>query len=307
MENNIIYDVIVVGGGPAAISSAIYSARKGLVVGLIADSIGGQVITTNAIENIIGTSSTTGYEFTTQLEKHFKEYNIPFYQGHLLKEIEIDGDIKILKTDDKIFKSKSVIIATGAKHKKLNVLGEEEYANKGVHYCATCDGAFYRNLDVMVVGGGNSGVEAALDLANITKSVTIVEYNEVLNADKILQEKIYSNPKIKVITNTKVKEIKGEMFVTNVDLEKRHNEELTNIKVDGVFVEIGLIPNTEFLKDLLKLNSFGEIEINHKNETSIKGIFSAGDCTNVPYKQIVIAIGEGAKAALSAFAYVINL
>lgn len=306
MSNNVLYDVIVIGAGPAAMSAAIYSVRKGLTTGIIADTIGGQVLTTNGIENIIGTVSTTGPEFANSLEKHAREYEIPFYKGHLVEKI-IDGNVKILVTDDKKeFKTKTVIIATGAKHRELNIKGEQEFKGKGVHYCSTCDGPFYRNLDVIVVGGGNSGIEAAIDLSNIAKSVTVVEFMKELKADRVLQEKAQSNEKITIKTNTAMEEIKGDKFVTNILVKNRETETLETIKTDGVFVEIGLKANTDNFKDLIKVNNIGEIEIDEKNRTNVSGIFACGDCTTVPYKQIIIALGEGAKASLSAFNYIIN-
>ncbi|MDK9580530.1 FAD-dependent oxidoreductase [Sneathia sanguinegens] len=306
MRSDLVYDVIVIGAGPAAISSAIYAKRKGMKIGIVAENVGGQVLTTNGIENIIGTVSTTGPEFATSLEKHAKEYEIPFYQGHLVSKI-IDGNKKLVVTDNGVeFKTKSIIIATGAKHRELNVKGEKEFKGKGVHYCSTCDGPFYRNLDVIVAGGGNSGVEAALDLANIAKSVTIIEYLPELKADVVLQEKANSNSKIKIKVNTAIDEIKGDKFVTEVLCKERTTQEVENLKIDGVFVEIGLRANTDNFKDIVKTNKIGEIEIDEYNRTSCKGIFAAGDCTTVPYKQIIIALGEGAKAALSAFNYIIN-
>ncbi len=305
---NEIYDVVVVGGGPSAISSAIYTARKGLKVTLIADSIGGQVITTNSIENIIGIPKTTGYDFTTNLEKHLSEYDINVVKGKLVNEIQIKDCCKwLITTDGNKYRTKSIILATGAKHKKLNIKGEEEFSAKGVHYCATCDGPFYRNLDVVVVGGGNSGVEAAIDLSNIAKSVTLIEYAPNLKADTLLQEKIIENPKIKIIVNAKLEEIKGEQFVTNLDYIDRKTDELNNVKTDGVFVEIGLLPNTKDFENVVELNKTGEIKIDNLNKTNIDGIFAAGDCTDVAYKQIIIALGEGAKAGLSAFDYIMKL
>ena len=302
-----MYDVVVVGAGPASVSSAIYSARKGLKVAMIGDVIGGQVLTTNGIENIIGIPSTTGYDFSNSLEIHAKENEIAFHRGHKVVEIIDNKDYKIVKTDDDlIIKTKTVIIGTGAKHRELNVVGEKEFVGKGVHYCSTCDGPFYRNLDVSIIGGGNSGVEAALDMSNIAKSVNLIEFLPELKADKILQEKVYSNSKIKVITNAQVKEIKGSQFVTSLEYINRETKEIIDLKTDGVFVEIGLLPNTDIFKGLLDMNKLGEIKINELNETSVEGIFAAGDCTSVAYKQIIISMGEGAKAGLSAFNYIIT-
>ncbi|WP_068267954.1 FAD-dependent oxidoreductase [Caviibacter abscessus] len=307
MDNKTYYDVIVIGAGPAAMSAAIYSIRKGLVTGIIGDIIGGQVTTTNEIENIIGIPKTTGSDFSLSLEKHAKEYEIPFYKGHIVKEIKVDVKDKIVISDDNIsFRTKTVIIATGAKHRELNVEGEKEYIGKGVHYCSTCDGPFYRNLNVVVVGGGNSGVEAALDLSNIAKSVILMEFMPSLKADKVLQEKLYENNKITVMPNTKIEKISGTQFVTNLEFVDRETNETKIIDTDGIFVEIGLIANTDPFKNLVDVNKAGEIIIDNSNMTNVPGIFAAGDCTTVLHKQIIISMGEGAKAALSAFNYILN-
>lgn len=307
MPNDIIYDTIVIGAGPAAMSSAIYAIRKGLKTGIIAETVGGQVLTTNDIENIIGTVKTTGPDFAHSLEKHAKEYEIPFYKGHLVEKIIDEKEYKILITNDKKeFKTKTVIIATGAKHRELNIEGEKEYTGKGVHYCSTCDGPFYRNLDVLVVGGGNSGVEAALDMVNIAKSVVLMEFMPTLKADNVLQDKLYSNEKIKVITNAQTKKVSGEQFVKQVSYIDRETNEEHTLNVDGMFIEIGLSANTTAFKDVVETNKIGEIVIDEKNMTNVAGIFAAGDCTTVMHKQIIIAMGEGAKAALSAFNYILN-
>lgn len=307
MDDKVYYDVIVIGAGPAAMSAAIYSIRKGLTTGIIGDIIGGQVTTTNEIENIIGIPKTTGSDFSLSLEKHAKEYEIPFHKGHIVKEIKVDGKDKIVVSDDNInFKTKTVIIATGAKHRELNVEGEKEYTGRGVHYCSTCDGPFYKNLDVVVVGGGNSGVEAALDLSNIAKSVVLMEFMPTLKADEVLQKKLYENNKIKVITNSKISKIIGSQFVTEMEYINRSTNENKKVKTDGVFIEIGLIANTDPFKNLVNLSKSGEIIIDNANMTNIEGIFAAGDCTTVLHKQIIVSMGEGAKAALSAFNYILN-
>lgn len=304
MDTNVVYDIIVIGAGPAAISASIYGIRKGLKVGFIGEIIGGQVLTTADIENIIGITKTNGPDFAKSLEMHAREYEIPFYSGHLVKEV-INSDIKTVITDDDMkFKTKSIIIATGARHRKLNVEGEEEFAGRGVHYCSTCDGPFYRNLDVVIVGGGNSGVEAAIDLRNIAKSVTLIEFDDKLKADLVLQEKLEG---INVLTSSMIKKISGSQFVTNIDYIDRKTNEIKNIKTDGVFVEIGLEPNTEIFKDLVSLDKYGQIIVDKDNKTNVEGIFAAGDCTDVSFKQIIISMGEAAKAALSAFNYVIKL
>ena len=308
IDENKLYDVTVVGSGPAAVSAAIYAARKGLNVAMVGVKIGGQVLDTNEIENIIGTVLTTGAKFAETLEKHLKEHEIAFKEGHLVKEIKEDGKDKILVTDDgKSYKTKTVIVATGAKPRSLNIPGEAEYIGKGVHYCSTCDGPFYKGLDVAVIGGGNSGVEAALDLSGIAKSVTLIEFMPELKADKVLQEKLAEQPNVKTILNSATVKVNGNEFVESIVYKSRETDEEKTLNVEGMFVEIGLSPRSEVVKDLVETNKIGEIVINpENNSTSVAGIFAAGDVTNIRQKQIIIAMGEGAKAALGAFEYLIT-
>ena len=308
IDENKLYDVTVVGSGPAAVSAAIYAARKGLNVAMVGVKIGGQVLDTNEIENIIGTVLTTGAKFAETLEKHLKEHEIAFNEGHLVKEIKEDGKDKILVTDDgKSYKTKTVIVATGAKPRSLNIPGEAEYVGKGVHYCSTCDGPFYKGLDVAVIGGGNSGVEAALDLSGIAKSVTLIEFMPELKADKVLQEKLAEQPNVKTILNSATVKVNGNEFVESIVYKSRETDEEKTLNVEGMFVEIGLSPRSEVVKDLVETNKIGEIVINpENNSTSVAGIFAAGDVTNIRQKQIIIAMGEGAKAALGAFEYLIT-
>ena len=308
IDENKLYDVTVVGSGPAAVSAAIYSARKGLNVAMVGVKIGGQVLDTNEIENIIGTVLTTGAKFAETLEKHLKEHEIAFKEGHLVKEIKEDRKDKILITDDgKSYKTKTVIVATGAKPRSLNIPGEAEYVGKGVHYCSTCDGPFYKGLDVAVIGGGNSGVEAALDLSGIAKSVTLIEFMPELKADKVLQEKLAEQPNVKTILNSATVKVNGNEFVESIVYKSRETDEEKTLNVEGMFVEIGLSPRSEVVKDLVETNKIGEIVINpENNSTSVAGIFAAGDVTNIRQKQIIIAMGEGAKAALGAFEYLIT-
>ena len=308
IDENKLYDVTVVGSGPAAVSAAIYAARKGLNVAMVGVKIGGQVLDTNEIENIIGTVLTTGAKFAETLEKHLKEHEIAFKEGHLVKEIKEDGKDKILVTDDgKSYKTKTVIVATGAKPRSLNIPGEAEYVGKGVHYCSTCDGPFYKGLDVAVIGGGNSGVEAAIDLSGIAKSVTLIEFMPELKADKVLQEKLAEQPNVKTILNSATVKVNGNEFVESIVYKSRETDEEKTLNVEGMFVEIGLSPRSEVVKDLVETNKIGEIVINpENNSTSVAGIFAAGDVTNIRQKQIIIAMGEGAKAALGAFEYLIT-
>ncbi len=307
IDEDKLYDVIVVGSGPAAVSAAIYAVRKGLSTAMIGVKVGGQVLDTNEIVNIIGTPKTTGSKYAETLEEHLKEYEIAFKDGHLVKEIKEDGKDKSIITDDgKIYKSKTVIVATGAKHRNLNIPGEREYAGKGVHFCSTCDGPFYKGLDVAVIGGGNSGVEAALDMSGIATNVTLIEFMPELKADQVLQDKIAERGNITILKNTATKEVRGTEFVEELVVTDRETNEEKILKIDGMFIEIGLSANSSVVKGLVETNAIGEIVIDANNMTSIKGIFAAGDVTTIRQKQIVIAVGEGAKAALSAFDYLIK-
>lgn len=307
LDVNIKYDITVIGAGPAAVSAAIYGARKGLKVAMIGDLVGGQLINTNDIENIIGTPLTNGFDFSQSLEKHLNEYEIAFYKGHKVKKVIKESKDSVLILDDELeVKSKTVIVATGAIWKKLGIDGEDKYAGKGVHYCATCDGPFYRNKDVVIIGGGNSGVEAAIDLSNIAKNITLVEYSSTINADEVLRNKLNGLENVKVLTSSAAQSITGNLFAEGLKILNRDSNVVEEIKTDGIFVEIGTVANTSFVSDILDINSNHEIKINSVNKTSVEGIFAAGDCTDTKYKQVIIAMGEGAKAALSAYEYLIK-
>lgn len=307
LDVNIKYDIAVIGAGPAAVSAAIYGARKGLKVAMIGDLVGGQLINTNDIENIIGTPLTNGFDFSQSLEKHLNEYEIAFYKGHKVKKVLKDSKDNILILDDELeVKSKTVIVATGAIWKKLGIEGEDKYAGKGVHYCATCDGPFYRNKDVVIIGGGNSGVEAAIDLSNIAKTITLVEYSSTINADEVLKNKLSSLENVKILTSSAAQSVTGNLFAEGLKILNRDSNVVEEIKTDGIFVEIGTVANTSFVSDVLDINTNSEIKIDSVNKTSVEGIFAAGDCTDVRYKQVIIAMGEGAKAALSAYEYLIK-
>ncbi len=307
LDVNIKYDIAVIGAGPAAVSAAIYGARKGLKVAMIGDLVGGQLINTNDIENIIGTPLTNGFDFSQSLEKHLNEYEIAFYKGHKVKKVLKDSKDNILILDDELeVKSKTVIVATGAIWKKLGIEGEDKYAGKGVHYCATCDGPFYRNKDVVIIGGGNSGVEAAIDLSNIAKTITLVEYSATINADEVLKNKLSSLENVKILTSSAAQSVTGNLFAEGLKILNRDSNVIEEIKTDGIFVEIGTVANTSFVSDILDINTNSEIKIDSVNKTSVEGIFAAGDCTDVRYKQVIIAMGEGAKAALSAYEYLIK-
>ena len=307
LDVNIKYDIAVIGAGPAAVSAAIYGARKGLKVAMIGDLVGGQLINTNDIENIIGTPLTNGFDFSQSLEKHLNEYEIAFYKGHKVKKVLKDSKDNILILDDELeVKSKTVIVATGAIWKKLGIEGEDKYAGKGVHYCATCDGPFYRNKDVVIIGGGNSGVEAAIDLSNIAKTITLVEYSSTINADEVLKNKLSSLENVKILTSSAAQSVTGNLFAEGLKILNRDSNVIEEIKTDGIFVEIGTVANTSFVSDILDINTNSEIKIDSVNKTSVEGIFAAGDCSDVRYKQVIIAMGEGAKAALSSYEYLIK-
>jgi alkyl hydroperoxide reductase subunit F len=302
-----LQDVTVIGGGPAGVSAAIYSARKGLKVTLIADRIGGQVKDTMDIENLISVTKTTGPQLSGALQAHLSEYDITIKEHLKVTKVE-NGDIKtVVLSSGEAIPTKTIIIATGAKWRELGVPGEKENIGNGVAYCPHCDGPFFKDKHVAVIGGGNSGIEAALDLAGITKSVSVFEFNPELKADKILVDKAYSKSNIKILKNVATQAILAENGkVAALTYMDRATKEQHNLKLDGVFVQIGLVPNSDFLGDLVERTRFGEIIINERCETSVKGIFAAGDVTTVPYKQIVISLGEGAKASLASFEYLLK-
>ena len=302
-----LQDVTIIGGGPAGVSSAIYSARKGLNVTLIADRIGGQVKDTMDIENLISVPKTTGPQLSGALQSHMDDYEITIKEHLRVVSIE-QGDIKrITLSSGEEIHSKTLIIATGAKWRELGVPGEKENIGNGVAYCPHCDGPFFKGKDVAVIGGGNSGIEAALDLAGIVKSVTVFEFMPELKADQVLVDKARARDNIEILTNVATREILAEQGkVSAIEYQERETEAVKQIELDGVFVQIGLVPNSEFLGDLVEKSRFGEIVINEKCQTSEQGIYACGDVTTVPYKQIVIAMGEGSKASLSAFEYLLT-
>lgn len=301
-------DVTIIGAGPAGIAAAIYTARKGLKVTMVADRIGGQVKDTQDIENLISVPLTTGTELTTNFEKHMHEYNITLKQHVSVKEIgeTEEENYSIHLNTGEVFESRSIILATGAQWRKLGVPGEEENIGQGVAYCAHCDGPFFKGKDVSVIGGGNSGIEAAIDLAGIVKHVTVFEFADDLKADQVLINKAKEKANIDIITSAATKEIKAtDGKVSSIIYEDRNSGATKEVDLSAVFVQIGLIPNTGFVKGFVDMNRFGEIEIDERCRTDRKGIFACGDVTTVPFKQINIAMGEGSKAALSAFEYLV--
>jgi alkyl hydroperoxide reductase subunit F len=294
------FDVVVVGGGPAGASAAIYSARKGLKTAMLAERIGGQVKDTKGIENLIGVIYTEGPQLSEQLYKHVASYPIKVLDQR--RVAKVDKDKKIFLEGGEVLSGDSVIITTGAKWRELGVPGEKEYLGRGVAYCPHCDGPFYKGKKIAVVGGGNSGVEAAIDLAGIAGEVVLLEYGDALKADKVLVDKLNSLPNTSVLLNAQTRELIGDgQKITELLYVDRKSQQELSFKVDGVFVQIGLLPNSSFVKDTVELTKFGEIVVDGKGHTSVPGIYAAGDVTTTPFKQIVIAMGEGAKVALAAF------
>ncbi|MDX5411166.1 MAG: alkyl hydroperoxide reductase subunit F [Thauera sp.] len=301
------FDVLVVGGGPAGAAAAIYAARKGIRTGVVAERFGGQVMDTLAIENFISVKYTEGPKLVAALEEHVKEYEVDVMNlqrvaalvpGENLHEVKMENGASL--------KARTVIVATGARWREMNVPGEKEFRGKGVAYCPHCDGPLFKGKRVAVIGGGNSGVEAAIDLAGVVAHVTLLEFADDLRADAVLQKKLYSLPNVKVIKSAQTTEVTGTDKVNGLVYKDRASGTEHRLELEGIFVQIGLLPNTDFLKGTVELSRFGEIIVDAKGHTSVPGVFAAGDCTTVPYKQIIIAMGEGSKAALSAFDHLIR-
>ncbi|QCQ91451.1 alkyl hydroperoxide reductase subunit F [Rhodococcus sp. SGAir0479] len=305
------FDVLVVGGGPAGAAASIYAARKGIRTGIAAERFGGQVLDTMAIENYISVPYTEGPKFGAALEDHVRQYDVdimntqraaklvPAATDNGLVEVELEGGSSLL--------ARTVVLSTGARWRSMNVPGETEYRNKGVTYCPHCDGPLFKGKRVAVIGGGNSGVEAAIDLAGIVAHVTLIEFDSALRADEVLQRKLRSLPNVDILLSSLTTEVIGDGGkVTGLSYKDRTTDESRTLELEGVFVQIGLLPNTEWLKGSIELSPRGEIVVDDRGQTSVPGVFAAGDCTTVPYKQIVIAAGAGATAALSAFDHLIR-
>ena len=297
------FDVLVVGGGPGGVAAAVYSARKGLNVGIVSENIGGQVKETVGIENLISVPKTTGSELASALRTHAADYPIGIFENRRVESTDLSGSSKTLTaTGGETFSAPQVIIATGAKWRKLGVPGEADYIGKGVAFCPHCDGPLFKDKHVAVIGGGNSGIEAAIDLAGICSKITVVEFLDELKADSVLQDKLRSLPNVTVLTSTQTTEVVGNgTRVTALTLKDRKTEQTSTLELDGVFVQIGLVPSTEAFREQLETNRIGEIIIDDHNRASLPGVYAAGDCSSVPYNQIIISMGEGAKAALAAF------
>jgi alkyl hydroperoxide reductase subunit F len=305
------YDVLIVGGGPAGAAAAVYAARKGIRVGVAAERFGGQTNDTMAIENYISVLETDGPKFAAALEAQVRHYDVDIMNlqraDKIIPAAEAGGLVQVQMANGAVLQARSVILSTGARWRNVNVPGEDEYRNKGVAYCPHCDGPLFKGKDVAVIGGGNSGVEAAIDLAGIVKHVTLVEFADALKADAVLVSKLKSLPNVTINVNAQTTEITGAGGKVNgMSFKDRVSGDIKHVALEGVFVQIGLVPNTEWLKGTVDLSRYGEIEIDAKGHTNVPGVFAAGDCTTVPYKQIVIAAGDGSKAALSAFDYLIR-
>lgn len=300
------FDVLVVGGGPAGASAAVYAARKGIRTGLVAERFGGQIMDTMGIENFISVKYTEGPKLAASLEEHVKEYDIDVMNLQRAKRLEKKDLVELELENGAVLKSKTVILSTGARWRNVGVPGEAEFKNKGVAYCPHCDGPLFVGKHVAVIGGGNSGIEAAIDLAGIVKHVTVLEFMPELKADTVLQDRLYSLPNVTVLKNVQTKEITGTDKVNGISYIDRETEEVHHIDLEGVFVQIGLVPNTDWLGETIERTRMGEIVVDKHGATNIPGVFAAGDCTDSAYKQIIISMGSGATAALGAFDYLIR-
>ncbi|MCL2567018.1 MAG: alkyl hydroperoxide reductase subunit F [Alphaproteobacteria bacterium] len=306
LNNKAPYDMLVVGGGPAGSAAAIYAARKGINVALLSENLGGQVLETVGVENIIGTKYIEGTKFMSEVLVHIKEYPIDIISNQKAIKLEKKDLLELSIEGGVVLKAKSIVLATGAKWKNIGIAGENEFKNKGIAYCPHCDGPLFAGKDIAVIGGGNSGVEAAIDLAGIAKHIYLLEFADKLKADKILQKRLQNLNNVSVITNAQTLEISGSSIVENIKYLNRNTSFEETIAVNGVFILIGLMPNTSWLGDSIAKNNLGEIIVDKHGATNLSGVFAAGDCTDSPYKQIIISMGSGATAALGAFDYLIR-
>ena len=295
-----MFDLIIIGAGPAGITAAVYAARKNMSVLVITKDIGGQAAISGDVENYTGYQFITGPELSIKFEEHMRRYDIEVKENEEVIKIEKKDNLCVVISGRGSYQAKAIIIASGKRSKELNVPGEEEFKNKGLTYCATCDGPLFAQKDVAVIGGGNSALDAALGLINIVNKIYMINIASELTGDAIMIEKVSENKKVTILNNAQVEEILGDKMVSGIKITRENRQELLSVK--GIFVEVGLVPNSSFAEELGK-NEYGEIKVNVRNETNIQGIFAAGDVTDVPEKQIIIACGEGSKACLSAFKY----
>jgi alkyl hydroperoxide reductase subunit F len=306
-EPEVTYDILILGGGPAAMSATVYAARKMMTLAIITKDFGGQVRETSEVENWLGFQSINAKDLADHFEEHVKSFDIAVSLGTAATEVSKEADTFKVRTDsDRVFSSRALILATGKRHRLLNVPGEKELVGRGVAYCATCDAPFFKGKKVVVVGGGNSAFTTAMDLLKVEAEVTLVNFTKGWRADETLKQRVRQTDKVSLLDYHQVVRIEGRDRVTAVVVRNRENEEEEKLDASGVFVEIGLLPNNESFKDLMELNEQGEVIVDCCCQTSVEGVFGAGDVTTVPHKQIVIAAGEGAKAALSAYDYLIN-
>ena len=306
-EPEVTYDLLILGGGPAAMSAAVYAARKLIKLAIITKDFGGQVRETSEVENWLGFQSINAKDLVDMFQEHVKGFDIPVSIGPATVEVKRDVDFFKVRTDDgRIYSGRTLILATGKRHRLLNVPGEKELVGRGVAYCATCDAPFFKGKKVVVVGGGNSAFTTAMDLLKVEAGVTLVNFNKGWRADETLKQRVRRTDKVSLLDYHQVVRIEGRDRVTAVVVRNREDEEEEKLDASGVFVEIGLLPNNESFKDLVELNEQGEVIVDCSCQTSVEGVFGAGDVTTVPHKQIVIAAGEGAKAALSAYNYLTN-
>ena len=295
-----MFDLIIIGAGPAGITAAVYAARKNMSVLIITKDIGGQAAISGDVENYTGYQFITGPELSIKFEEHMRRYDIEVKENEEVIKIEKKGNLCVVISGRGSYQAKAIIIASGKRSRELNVPGEKEFKNKGLTYCATCDGPLFAQKDVAVIGGGNSALDAALGLINIVNKIYMINIASELTGDAIMIEKVSENKKVTILNNAQVEEILGDKMVSGIKITRENRQELLSVK--GIFVEVGLVPNSSFAEELGK-NEYGEIKVNVRNETNIQGIFAAGDVTDVPEKQIIIACGEGSKACLSAFKY----
>ncbi|MFA5338814.1 MAG: FAD-dependent oxidoreductase [Candidatus Omnitrophota bacterium] len=295
-----VYDLIIIGAGPAGITAAVYAARKKMSILVISPDIGGQAAWSGDIENYTGYQFISGPDLAAKFEEHMRKYNIALKEGEMVTGLKKLVDTALVKTDKGEYRGKAVIVASGKKSRELRVPGEKEFKNRGVTYCATCDGPLFSGKDVAIIGGGNSALDAALQMLKIAKKIYVINNTSRLGGDPVMREKVEKDPIVTVFNESRVIAVLGDKFVNSIKIAVSGEERTVNVQ--GIFVEIGLIPNADFAKDLSK-NEVGEIKVNSRNETNIPGIFAAGDVTDVPEKQIIIAAGEGSKACLSAFRY----
>jgi alkyl hydroperoxide reductase subunit F len=301
------YELIIVGAGPAGMAAGVYAARKQLDTLIISENVGGQTLWSSGIENYLGFVFVSGTDLVQKFEEHLRTFDVELEYARVKRVYQSNDGFGLDTEDGRTLSARAVILASGKSPRLLDVPGEKEFTGRGVTYCSTCDAPMFSGMPVAVAGGGNSGLDAVVQLMKICPKVYLVEIADVLRADEVLQEKARSAPNVEILTHTAVKEIRGDQFVDSAIVEDLHTHETRRLEVKGVFVEIGLVPNTDFVKDLVALNKYGEIPVDCAAWTGIPGLFAAGDVTDVPQKQIICAAGDGAKAALGAYSYLVRL